>query len=73
MGIGVKYLQGWQVNQKVKALNIVCQGMPRVLLSVSYQQVMPRYEKETVQWAGPQRNHHGYGAILGEAHANLLR
>ena len=57
VGIDVKYLPGWRVNQKIKALNIVCQGS-------CYQQVIPFYEKETsqvlrklfdthwIQWAG---------------------
>ena len=42
VGIDVKYLPGWSVNQKVKALNIVDQ-------SSCYQQVIPFFEQETYQ------------------------
>ena len=40
VGIDVKHLPGWSVNQKVKALNIVDQ-------SSCYQQVIPFFEQET--------------------------
>ena len=58
VGIDVKYLPGWSVNQKIKALNIVDQ-------SSCYQQMIPFFEQETsavlarifdeswVRWAGP--------------------
>ena len=58
VGIDVKYLPGWKINQKVKALNIVDQ-------SSCYQQMIPFFEQETssllaqifdenwVRWAGP--------------------
>ena len=42
IGMDVKYLPGWRPNQKVKALNIVCQGS-------SYQMMLPFHEQETSQ------------------------
>ena len=71
VGIDVKWLPGWQVNQKVKALNIVCQGS-------CYQQMIPFFERETscllrqlfdshwIQWAGIPRE-----VIMDSAQTNL--
>ena len=40
IGMDVKFLPGWRPNQKIKALNIVCQGG-------SYQMMLPFHEQET--------------------------
>eukprot|EP00435_Cladocopium_sp_Y103_P058196 s1061_g20.t1 len=71
VGIDVKYLPGWRVNQKIRAMNIVDQ-------SSCYQQMVPFYESETsdllrriftdywVRWAGPPET-----VILDPAPTNL--
>ena len=58
VGLDVKWLPGWKINQKVKALNLVDHAS-------SFQLVLPFFEQETsetirelyaqrwVQWAGP--------------------
>ena len=71
IGIDVKHLQGWQLNQKVKALNIVDQAS-------SFQLMIPFFETETadvlrrllndrwIAWAGNPRE-----IVMDPAKTNL--
>ena len=73
VGIDVKYLQGWKVNQKVKALNIVD-------MATGFQLMVPFFEVETagllrkllndrwLSWAGCPRE-----IIMDPARTNLGR
>ena len=71
VGVDVKWLRGWKVNQQVKSLNIVDQGS-------CFQQVIPFFEQETstvlrslfdthwTKWAGPPKE-----MFMDQARANL--